>query len=292
MALKVFHKEKLPVLNVKIINGCNLSCKGCSHLSQYASADSRIDLDKLLEDLKNFNNKIQITHHISLLGGEPLLEPRWSEFLTEVEKIFTCQIRFYTNGLLMHKHIDKIIMHMKRGTKFRCSMHEAPHTPRGSLILKNINLLKEEAKKHGLNLPGMTDGDTWNIPDHISYSINFKELWGNANIEKEGKLYPHNSNNAEQSYQEGCFCPNPQLYKGRLYKCAQTAYIKDILKTTNQLDSEEWRYYLKYDGVGLKDSLAEFCKTQYQSSWFCTQCPSFNNRIPRIQEPKTIKTKI
>jgi len=190
-------KNELPVLNVKIINGCNLSCKGCSHLSQFASANSRINLDTLLEDLKEFNKKIDISHHISLLGGEPFLEPNWSEFLTEVEKLFLhkCQVRFYTNGLLIHKNIDKIIMHMKRGTKFRCSMHEAPHTPRGAVILKNINLLKQESKKHGLDLPSMNDGDVWNIPDHIAYSINFKELWDNANIEKDGKLYPHNSNN-------------------------------------------------------------------------------------------------
>ena len=285
-------KAELTILNVKIINGCNLSCKGCSHLSQYASTDSRIDLDNLLEDLKKFNEKVKITHHISLLGGEPLLEPRWSEFLTEVEKIFTCQIRFYTNGLLIHKHIDKIIMHMKRGTKFRCSMHEAPHTPRGGLILKNINLLKEEAKKQDLDLPGMVDGDLWNIPDHIAYSINFKEMWGNAMIEKDGKVFPHNTNDIEGSYRKGCYCDNAQLYKGRLYKCAQTAYVRDILKTTDQLDSEEWKPYLEYKGLSLDDNLTEFCKTQYQPSWFCTQCPNFNNRIPRVQESKTIKRKI
>jgi len=285
-------KNQLSIINVKIINGCNLSCKGCSHLSQYASPDSRIDLDSLLEDLKRLNEKVKITHHISLLGGEPLLEPRWSEFLTEVEKIFTCQIRFYTNGLLMHKHIDKIIMHMKRGTKFRCSMHEAPHTLKGSLILKNINLLKEEAKKHNLNLPNMRHGDTWNIPDHIAYSLDYSDLWGNAMIEKDNKVYPHNTNDYEKSYELGCICENPQLYKGRLYKCAQTAYIKDILKTTDQLDSNEWKPYLKYNGLDLDDDLTEFCKTQYQPSWFCTQCPDYNNRIPRAQEPKTIKRKV
>ena len=285
-------KAELTILNVKIINGCNLSCKGCSHLSQYASPDSRIDLDNLLEDLKKFNEKVKITHHISLLGGEPLLEPRWSEFLTEVEKIFTCQIRFYTNGLLIHKHIDKIIMHMKRGTKFRCSMHEAPHTPRGGLILKNINLLKEEAKKQDLYLPGMVDGDLWNIADDIGECIDVKEMWGNAMIEKDGKVFPHNTNDIEGSYRKGCYCDNAQLYKGRLYKCAQTAYVRDILKTTDQLDSEEWKPYLEYKGLSLDDNLTEFCKTQYQPSWFCTQCPNFNNRIPRVQESKSIKRKI
>lgn len=181
---------------------------------------------------------------------------------------------------------------MKRGTKFRCSMHEAPHTPRGGLILKNINLLKEEAKKQDLDLPGMVDGDLWNIPDHIAYSINFKEMWGNAMIEKDGKVFPHNTNDIEGSYRKGCYCDNAQLYKGRLYKCAQTAYVRDILKTTDQLDSEEWKPYLEYKGLSLDDNLTEFCKTQYQPSWFCTQCPNFNNRIPRVQESKTIKRKI
>ena len=285
-------KQKLLILNVKIINGCNLSCRGCSHLSQYTSPDSFINLDTLLEDLKQLNKKIEITHHISLLGGEPFLEPRWSEFLTEVEKIFTCQIRFYTNGLLIHKNIDKIIMHMKRGTKFRCSMHEAPHTPRGALILKNINLLKEEAKKHSLELPDATRGDLWNIPDHIAYSIDYPELWRNSMIEKDQKVYPHNTGNCKKSYELGCICEMPQLYKGRLYKCAQTAYLRDMLKITDQLDSKEWQPYLKYNGVSLDDNLSEFCQTQEEPAWFCTQCPDLNNAKPRVQEPKTRKRKI
>jgi len=288
-------KETLSVLNVKIINGCNLSCSGCSHLSQYASADSRINLDTLLEDLKEFNKKIDISHHISLLGGEPFLEPNWSEFLTEVEKLFLpkCQVRFYTNGLLIHKNIDKIIMHMKRGTKFRCSLHELPHTPKGKLIIKNTKLLKEEALKQGLSISDISEEkDLWDISKHIAYSIDYLDLWKNSMIEKNGKVYPHNSNDIEGSYRKGCICENPQLYKGRLYKCAQTAYIKDILKTTNQLDSEEWKPYLKYDGLSLQEDLKEFCTTQYEPSWFCTQCPNFSNAKPRAQEPKTIKRKI
>ena len=289
-----FMKETLSILNVKVVNGCNLSCSGCSHLSQYASPDSLINLDTLLEDLKELDKKIDISHHISILGGEPFLEPKWSEFLTEVEKIFLhkCQVRFYTNGLLIHKNIDKIIMHMKRGTKFRCSMHEAPHTPRGKLIMKNTKLLKEEALKNGLQIQDLGRSDVWNIPHHIAYSINYLELWKNAMIEKDNKVYPHNSNDSENSYKIGCTCPNPQLYKGRLYKCAQTAYIKDLLKTTGQLDSEEWKPYLKYDGISLKENLHDFCETQYQPSWFCTQCPNFYNDIPRKQEPKSIKRKI
>tara|TARA_R110002126_G_scaffold24948_2_gene85919 strand:- start:1463 stop:2386 length:924 start_codon:yes stop_codon:yes gene_type:complete len=288
-------KETLSVLNVKIINGCNLSCSGCSHLSQYASPDSLINLDTLLNDLKEFDKKITITHHISLLGGEPLLESQWSEFLTEVENLFLkkCQVRIYTNGLLIHRNIDKIIMHMKRGTKFRCSLHELPHTPKGKLIINNTKLLKEEALKQGLPISDMLDQpDPWNIPNYIAYSINYLELWKNSMIEKEGKVYPHNSKDAEGSYKFGCTCPNTQLYKGRLYKCAQTAYVKDILKTTDQLNSEEWKPYLKYDGESLDGDLNKFCKTQYEPSWFCTQCPNFNNSKPRAQEPKTLKRKI
>jgi len=41
----------LDVLSVKLINGCNLACRGCSHMSQFATASSRIDIDQLKKDL-------------------------------------------------------------------------------------------------------------------------------------------------------------------------------------------------------------------------------------------------
>ncbi len=264
-------KPSVEVLNSKITNGCNLSCAGCSHHSQIALPNSNLNLESIIKDLKKFNERIHVSDHISVLGGEVLLEKNWSDFLSEVFNIFnsSTKVRFYTNGLLIHKNIDDIEMHVRKGCELRVSIHEAPHTKRGKLVIENIKLLNDRK-----------------IPFIVSQ--NFLDFWGNAVIEKGDKIYPHNSHSAEESKKWGCFCPNTQLYKGRIYKCAQTAYIKDRLKTTNQLDDPEWSKYLEYDGLSIYDAsdteLIDFCKTQYKPSWFCTQCPAFNNTIPRKQE--------
>ena len=264
-------KPSIDVLNSKITNGCNLSCAGCSHHSQIALPNSSLNLENTIKDLKKFNERIHISDHISILGGEVLLEKNWSSFLTEVFDIFnsSTKVRFYTNGLLVHKNIDDIEMHVKKGCELRVSVHEAPHTKRGQLVTKNIKLLNDRK-----------------IP--FIASFNYLDFWGNAVIEKDNKVYPHNSSSMEESKKWGCLCPNTQLYKGRIYKCAQTAYIKDRLKTTNQLADPAWNKYLKYDGLSIYDAsdkeLVDFCKTQYQPSWFCTQCSDVPNAIPRKQE--------
>ena len=300
-------KPSIGVLNVKATNGCNLRCKGCSHQSQWVSPKSGIDIDALIEDLRKFDQKVNIQHHISLLGGEVLLEPRWSELLTAIEDIFLdkCQVRFYTNGLLLDKHKEQILEHIKRGSKLRVSIHEAPHTKRGKLVMENIEKFVEYAHSQGVTqvkgydavLQDARDGeDQWDIPDMVSYSRNFSELWSDTFVvdKENSKVYPYNSDDINLSY-SACPCANVQLYQGRLWKCAQSAYLRDTLSIFGQSDDPEWERYLKYVGVSLDDDvemIRDFCDTQYQPSWICSMCPKGGNYFVRDQDESFDKVKL
>ena len=267
------------VLNIKATNGCNLKCRGCSHHSQWATPSSCIDVDAMMDDISVIAKKLPLVGHVSLLGGEVLLEPRWSELLTHIENNFTCQIRFYTNGLVLDKHIPQVIEHLKRGTDLRISLHEPPHTPFGQRIFKNFNALTDQYDHTGGN---------------IIFSTNFMELWSDT-LQYDGqKVKPYNDNNIEESY-KNCPCVNVQLYKGRLWKCAQTAYLKDVLHAFGQADDPDWQEYLKYDGVSIHASdkeLQAFYERQYKPEWICNICPSNGAFNPREQDRRVKKIPI
>ena len=71
---------RLGILDVSSAIGCNLSCKGCNHFSNYFSAGSKLDTDSLLEDIKVILPRLDV-ERVSVIGGEPLLNPRCEEIL-------------------------------------------------------------------------------------------------------------------------------------------------------------------------------------------------------------------
>jgi MoaA/NifB/PqqE/SkfB family radical SAM enzyme len=93
-------------VEVHIAEHCNLNCKGCGHFSPLA--------DKIFLDPAAFERDCarlaKITDKlvtIKLLGGEPLLHPRLSEFFEITRRYFkTTVIQLTTNGVLLAKQPD------------------------------------------------------------------------------------------------------------------------------------------------------------------------------------------
>ena len=76
---------KLDILDVSASIGCNFNCTGCTQFRNYFSAGRKIKTDRLLEDLKVILPRIDI-NRVSIIGGEPLLNPRCEEiFRTALE---------------------------------------------------------------------------------------------------------------------------------------------------------------------------------------------------------------
>tara|TARA_E500000318_G_scaffold60122_1_gene55789 strand:- start:1226 stop:2116 length:891 start_codon:yes stop_codon:yes gene_type:complete len=283
----------LDVLNVKLINGCNLACKGCSHMSQFATASSRIDIDQLKKDLITTHKNFEIEHHVTLLGGEILLEPRWGEVLSLIEDLWLKkipQIRFYTNGMILSKHKEEVTEHIVKGSRLRISLHEQPNSVKGKHIINEINIFLNYAKKYINDLPSIDEllysQDMWNIPMKVAMSNNFSLFWTELFKTKNNKLYPHLSNDIYASYKH-CPCTHAQLYNGRLWKCPQTAYLRDTLTAFDQMDDPQWKPYLEYKGVSLEpteEEKQEFYKNQKKPASFCSMCPKNGNYSPRHQE--------
>ena len=67
----------IPYIELHIVDHCNLNCVGCSHFSPLAEPYFK-DVDEYREEMKDLS-KFEIGT-IRIMGGEPLLHPKWYEF--------------------------------------------------------------------------------------------------------------------------------------------------------------------------------------------------------------------
>ena len=257
-------KPTFRAVNVHAHNGCNLACKGCNHNSSVLAVGSSVNVDQMLDDLDNILPRIHIWSHISLLGGEPLLEPRCEEILTKIEELVDCRIKLFSNAILLHKNQDWIIEHMRRGTILRLSMHVSPFSPKGKLNYKNVHEFIEYAE------------DKVDLESTLEISEPWNEKWFDMLRWEDNKFHPYEDNDIESSWNY-CTCPQMQIYNGHLWKCASIAYLRETLRSTQQIDDSEWQKYLKYKPTRVDAPIEDIYKMadgQNKSHSICNMCPA------------------
>ena len=92
----------IPYFETHITEACNLKCRGCSHFSVFAKPrhKSLVEFDNEFKRLA----EIEEIGIIRLMGGEPLLNPNWMEYVRIARHYFPdSQISFVTNGILGYK---------------------------------------------------------------------------------------------------------------------------------------------------------------------------------------------
>jgi molybdenum cofactor biosynthesis enzyme MoaA len=99
--------------DVHLVDHCNLHCKGCEHFSPLATKKFldietyKRDCSRLSELAVNCNENNRGVTDISLLGGEPLLNPQTNDFIVITRKYFPiAEIRIVTNGILLPKQTE------------------------------------------------------------------------------------------------------------------------------------------------------------------------------------------
>lgn len=70
----------IPRIEINLIDGCNLNCKGCAHFSSIFSSEDIYNLEKYENDLKSLREIGEIVR-LRLLGGEPLLLHNIEEYI-------------------------------------------------------------------------------------------------------------------------------------------------------------------------------------------------------------------
>ena len=206
-----------------------------------------MDTDALIDDIKTILPRIDIGR-VSVIGGEPLLNPRCEEIVNACRSYTNSPVYLYTNGLLLLQNEDWIKRLLEDQRVF---LRISIHLPEVVDIIKKFNHPKVLVTEHH----------------------NGQDRWFDSIKKRDGKVYPYNHNKITRSFKV-CSCPNTQLYNGRLWKCPNTAFLRELLSVTGQSDDSEWEEYI-VDGVPVDcndDQLTKFCTNSRMPEKVCNMC--------------------
>lgn len=101
-----FWRSSLSLLDIHIVDHCNLNCKGCTAFSPLAK-EWFYDVVQLERDLLELSKKIRF-FQLKLIGGETLLHPKITEIVQITRRIFPKKsvLSIVTNGSLLPKMPD------------------------------------------------------------------------------------------------------------------------------------------------------------------------------------------
>ena len=283
-----FDKPTFRMLSIHSHNGCNMACRGCNHHSGLLAPGSSLPIDNLLRDIEILLPRIHVWSHISVLGGEALIEPRTKEVVKLIRDMSEgVYVKIFSNGLLIPQNTDWILEHMKEGGIFRISLHIPPTDERlgrtdktGDITYKNVKDFIEIAEKEGIDMSLLEISENWD------------DLWFDLLQWKDNKLYPWEDNNIEKSF-EYCTAPNVQLYLGRLWKCPSIAYLRETLVSTGQVDDQVWQKYLNYHATPIDAPIEELyamADEVLNPHEICNKCPSDPKWYRAIKQLKGVKS--
>lgn len=232
-------------LEIQLADHCNLNCIGCSHYSPISDKKfaSPLELEKSLKVLAKFK---VIFEEIRLLGGEPLLNPECVTIMRLVRKYFpSTEIHIVTNGILLLN--EKVC-----GEEFWKTMREC-----------NIELSVTE---YPINLNYQEIG---RIASENQIKFNF---YGSHKVYEDGSkdfklfLLDEKKNHNKLNFFR---CPDSiicQLVDGKLFMCAQSAYVDKLNKKFDTDFKHTKNDYLDIDKLNWLNLLAflnkpkDFCK--------------------------------
>jgi len=260
------------ILCLHTMHGCNLSCKGCNHNSSLLSTKSVVDIDELLRDVRTILPQIYVWSHVSIIGGEPLLEPRTREVTRVVRELVSstgqpCYVKLFSNGSRLKQCTDWIIDEMSHGVIFRLTFHRTWYSDIGRREWEHAYDFVKTCEERGVidkleltEAARYPNGDRREWFDLFRYDIKPDRV----------TYYPWEDGKPAESFKV-CSCPNAQLYKGRLWKCSMIAYLYESLKATGQLNDECWQKYLAYEPpIDIEQALKEVDMPHD----ICNMCPA------------------
>lgn len=236
------------VLDFPLLSTCNLNCDNCSSYSNL-NVDGKVQtLNSAKTDFDNWKPFINPLR-LQLLGGEPLLHKELKSFTYAARKAFPkTDLRIYTNGLLLKKHLDLKKVLRETNCMLVISVHSTEERYK-KLLYDNINTflgdtLSSEKEKSVVSFANVfkKDGISIELRNMVSH-------W--AQVYKKG-IKPFNSNYKDAH--DACMWTHcTQLYKGKLWKCTQTAFFDDLMRRINNHDDWE-KYKGMYQPLSYDDS--------------------------------------
>ncbi|GHV19551.1 hypothetical protein FACS189494_01450 [Spirochaetia bacterium] len=230
-------------VEIHIVEHCNLNCKYCSHFSPLAEEEF-LDVESFENDCRRLSELTKKVFVLKLLGGEPLLHPRITDFFDIARKYFKdSPIQVTTNGILLTKKGQEFWDSCLKN-KIKISISKYP-------IKLNKEAIIKTAKKNKVAL----------------------EFTGTTNKYRMCKipLDLNGAHNACDSYKNcstswGC-CTT--LRDGKIYTCFTAAHIKLFNKYFNQNLEITEKDYVDIYKIQNKQLIIDFLIKPFP---FCRYC--------------------
>lgn len=272
----------LPFLETMIVQACNLSCLGCTNYSDLKHS-GYVSWEQGKKDLVLWQNRLDIKE-FGIIGGEPLLNPEWKNWLFGCREIFpNARLRFTTNGLLLNRVPDIVDVCEQVGNMvFKITIHV-----KNKMLENSVEQIKNSrcwtpVIEHGIH--------RWAGPNNIRLQINRPDRFLKTYKNSYENMAPWNSD-PSQSFKLCCQQTCPLLYNGRIYKCSTAGLLKDTLKKLNYPNLNDWVPYLT-NGISVTDSdeiIKDFCENFGNPHQICGQCPS--NKDDSVDHYQTVTFK-
>lgn len=257
----------LPFLETMITQVCNLSCAGCTNYSDLTHS-GYVTWAQGREQLESWMARIDIPD-FGIMGGEPLINPECRAWLAGVRELLPkAQIRFTTNGLLLHRHPDLTDFLNELGNvSFKITVHH--ETPELTKYMQDIFERYDWQPVHEYGIDRWITGN--NLRFHVKRPDTFVMTYRNTYAD----MAPWN-NNSEQAFDNCIQKTCPLLYNGAIYKCSTSGLLLDTLSRFGFPNFEQWKPYIPQPlmPTASNEQIAEFIANFGQADSICGQCPT------------------
>lgn len=246
----------IPCLELHVAHGCNLSCESCSHYSNQGHKGMLSTADAAAW-MQAWHKRVR-PQTVGLLGGEPAINPDLPEIFGIARKYWPhARLKLTTNGFFLHRHptLPAMLRDDGNATISLSVHHDAPEYM--EKVRPVLLLLNGWVRDFGLQVVVQMSHQGWTRRYHG---------FGDT-------MMPFTQGQQRKSWE---ICPAkaaPQLFEGKIWKCAPLAYLK--LQAEKYALSESWNPYLRYQPLTPDCSdvqLAQFLGREDES--FCSMCPA------------------
>lgn len=277
-------KPVIPYLEMMANQSCNLACYGCTNYSDLRHS-GYVTWAQGKEQISNWITRIDIPD-FGIIGGEPLINPDIEKWITGLRELLPdAQIRFVTNGLLLHKkpHIIKLLEEIGNCV-FKITVHV--HNEQLENIIASIydSYDWQPIEEYGLHRHVVNNDFKFQVNRPDKFFKTYQGTYSN--------MMPHNSNPVQAfdiCVQKQC----PLLYDGKIYKCSTAGLLKDTLQKVGNPNIDHWQPFI-IDGLSPDCDDAEllsYINNFGQPHAMCRQCPTKQDHASIVNHYENVKTK-
>lgn len=260
------YRPVLPFVEIMITQACNLSCQGCTNYSDLRHT-GYVSWQQGQLWFQAWKQRLDMPD-IGVMGGEPLINPEWREWLQGLRAMFpTSQLRFTTNGLLLHRHSDIMdFMDSIGNIVFKITVHVQDNG-----LENHIRHIKTQRDWQTVNEHGITRlRNQHGVRLQINRPRHFVRPFRN-NYQDMAPWQSDPTAAFNQCIQQTC----PLMYRGRIYKCSTSALLLDTLERFDRPNWQAWQPFI-VSGIGPDDDakqIGAFVSGFGQAEAICAQCP-------------------